>query len=201
MWCKRGVENFMTLYFKCPECGCVTSTKNLQCPNCRHIDEWKVWDTEYLQCDNCERTYFKNLYCPQCGEMILPKKHEVYRGQAHSSNTSSTSGCFITEATCRSMGRTDDCYELQSFREFRDNWLKKQSDGKQLIEEYYFVAPQIVSVINSKKNSDEIYQDIWNTYLLPCLYDIESKNYKSCKDRYIYMVETLKYSYLQIKCF
>lgn len=187
----------MILYFKCPACEQIINTKNLNCPNCNH-SEWKTmsYDVEHLQCNNCERVLFRAINCPHCGELILPAKHQVLRGQENTGDSSNNSGCFITEACCRSMGHSDDCYELQTFRSFRDNWLKKESDGITLIDEYYFIAPKIVELINNEENSSNIYRNIWNTYLSVCLHDIEKQDYKSCKERYICMVNELKNQYL-----
>lgn len=41
-----------------------------------------------------------------------------------------TGGCYITTATCEEYGKPDDCYELTTFRNFRDNWLKNNPMGK-----------------------------------------------------------------------
>lgn len=82
------------------------------------------------------------------------------------------------------------------FRNFRDNWLSKQTDGKQLIEEYYAIAPKIVEKINNLVNAKEIYQSIWDNYLKDCLYYLEQKNTKSCKEIYMDMVNNLKKMYL-----
>ena len=72
---------------------------------------------------------------------------------AHSSSSSNSSsrksgGCFITSAVCDSFGKPDDCYELTTFRNFRDNWLSTQPDGKNLIAQYYEIAPKIVAEID-----------------------------------------------------
>lgn len=105
---------------------------------------------------------------------------------------SSGGGCYITTATCEYLNKPDDCYELNQLREFRDNWLANQEDGKALIEQYYNTAPQIVSTINQSKNKDKIYTTIWNEYLSKCLTLIEDKRYEECKSLYIKMVEHLK---------
>jgi len=110
--------------------------------------------------------------------------------------TSSSSGCFITSAVCRTFGRADDCYELNLFRAFRDEWLAKQPDGPALIAEYYQVAPAIVAVIDRHADSGIIYQSIWDNYLQPCLHDIEAKEYFACKSGYVDMVNSLKQRYL-----
>ena len=112
------------------------------------------------------------------------------------SNNQQSEGCFITTAVCDSFNKPDNCYELEMFRSFRDNWLSKQTDGKQLIEEYYTIAPKIVEKINSLANAKEIYQSIWDNYLKECLRYLEQKNTKSCKKVYIDMVNNLKKIYL-----
>ena len=106
-----------------------------------------------------------------------------------------SSGCFITTAVCQCFGKSDDCYELTMFRCFRDNWLMKQPDGKALIAEYYATAPAIVSCIDGKEHPADIYQQIWQRYLSPCLKHLEQGEYKACKERYIAMVCTLKAKY------
>lgn len=110
-------------------------------------------------------------------------------------NTSSSS-CYITTAVCTSFGKPDDCYELQSFRGFRDNWLKYQVGGESLIKKYYETAPQIVDAIDLREDSATIYQHIWENYLTKCLSFIETKEFEKCKQLYIRMVEDMKLKYL-----
>ena len=119
-------------------------------------------------------------------------------GSAHGFKKGFTqnSGCFITTAVCDSFNKTDNCYELTTFRYFRDNWLINEEDGKALIKEYYKNAPKIVETINSYSNKADIYLNIWNTYLKKCLHFIEDKKYKECKTLYIKMVKDLEKKYL-----
>lgn len=105
--------------------------------------------------------------------------------------------CFITTAVCESFGKADDCYELTAFRNFRDKWLVNQADGKNLIAEYYNIAPKIVEKINSLANSAEVYKNIWNDYLSKCLNFIESGENSKCKKIYVDMVNTLKEKFLK----
>jgi hypothetical protein len=69
-------------------------------------------------------------------------------------------GCFITTAVCEMFDKPDDCYELTMFRNFRDEYLKKQSDGEMLIVECYQIAPIIVSRIDRQG---------------PCIYSFDSE--------------------------
>lgn len=103
--------------------------------------------------------------------------------------------CFITTAVCDSFGKPDDCFELTTFRNFRDGWLTSQPDGKSLIAEYYAIAPQIVDKINRLGDAAQIYRTIWQKYLEPCLNFIRSGDNLACKNKYIEMVHALKKSY------
>ncbi len=102
-----------------------------------------------------------------------------------------TSGCYITTAVCEEYGKPDDCYELTAFRGFRDNWLKEQPDGQELIKRYYDSAPAIVEKINKQPNRTEIYRYLNETYLSKCLAHIEAGENEQCKALYVAMMEYL----------
>lgn len=104
--------------------------------------------------------------------------------------------CYITTAVCESLGKEDDCYELNLLRNYRDTYLMSTKEGKALVEEYYNVAPTIVTRINKEKNAAELYQDIWNTYLKPCIQYIEGHQEEACKEWYMEMVLKLKGRYI-----
>ena len=101
-------------------------------------------------------------------------------------------GCYITTAICEEQHKSDDCYELTLLRDFRDHWLKYQPGGKELIRQYYDIAPTIVANIAKQPNHSEIYQQINEQYLKPCIHLIESGNKERCKELYIEMVEDLQ---------
>jgi hypothetical protein len=105
------------------------------------------------------------------------------------------SGCYITTATCNNLLKGEDCYELEKFRWFRDNWLSMQADGNNLIKEYYEIAPYIVSEIDKQQDRQDIYNDIWHTYLKQCLTHLEASNFTKCKDIYSSMMDILKKRY------
>ncbi|MBE6085911.1 MAG: zinc-ribbon domain-containing protein [Selenomonas ruminantium] len=115
--------------------------------------------------------------------------------ERESANQQNSEGCFITTAVCDRFGKDDDCYELTMFRDFRDNWLAFQDDGKSLIKEYYIVAPKIVSAINQLPNARTIYREIWDTYLEKCLSYIEQAKWLDCKEKYVEMVQNLRKKY------
>lgn len=117
---------------------------------------------------------------------------EIY---SERNNNSNSGGCFITTAVCDSFNKPDDCAELTAFRNFRDNWLVHQPGGKKLIDEYYSIAPKIVSKINENPDSKMIYRYIWNEFLVPCLKFIRQGNNLACKGKYIEMIHYLQNAY------
>ena len=104
-------------------------------------------------------------------------------------------GCFITTAVCENFGKPDDCFELITFRNFRDGWLSAQPDGKSLIAEYYSIAPAIVDKINRAANPAKIYETIREKYLEPCLNFIMCGDNLACKKLYVEMVTELNKIY------
>lgn len=104
--------------------------------------------------------------------------------------------CYITTAVCDSLGKGDNCYELNLLRDYRDKFLVNTVDGKELIDEYYDIAPTIVNRINKREDAHSIYQNIWDNYLSPCVVLIENNKMDECCKKYKDMVISLKNKYL-----
>ena len=107
--------------------------------------------------------------------------------------------CYITTAVCRSLGRPDDCYELNTLRDYRDSYLLSTDEGREMVQEYYNIAPTIVKRIDKKAEADEIYENIWKTYLSPCITMIENGENEKCRDLYSSMVRKLEARYLYLQ--
>jgi len=103
--------------------------------------------------------------------------------------------CYITTAVCETFGKEDSCYELTLLREYRDDYLEKQPQGAEIINEYYDLAPSIVKHINQREESEQIYAGIWQEYLEPCIQMIEQGEKKACKGLYVKMVRDLQKQY------
>ena len=73
-----------------------------------------------------------------------------------------TKGCYLTTACIEAMQLPDDCYELQTLRKFRDDFVAQMPDGRKMIEEYYETAPEIVIAINAKGNGNEIFKGLFS---------------------------------------
>lgn len=119
------------------------------------------------------------------------------RKRNRSSNRKGGSGgCYITTATCSTLGKPDNCLELTTIRRFRDKWLAKQKDGNQIISNYYQIAPSIVAAIDEQKNNEQIYKSIWDNYLNRIFNLILAGKNKNAKTIYLKMVNELTAQYL-----
>ena len=72
-----------------------------------------------------------------------------------------SNGCYLTSACTEAMQLPDNCYELQTLRKFRDDYVAQTTDGRSMIEEYYETAPEIVDAINATGNGNEIFKGLY----------------------------------------
>lgn len=104
--------------------------------------------------------------------------------------------CYITTAVCESLGKPDDCYELEMLRKYRDDYLAAQADGEELISRYYDIAPTIVNRINKLDQAKDVYEDIYRSYLCHCIEKIERHENEECKEIYSSMMQELQKKYM-----
>ena len=150
----------------------------------------------------------------RCGADVNAKNEEgktaltIAQDEGHSSivsllkryGASSGIGCFITTAVCEHTGKPDDCAELTELRRFRDHWLARQEGGKELIDEYYRIAPVIVECLDRLANPGEAYRELLERYIEPCVALSKKGRCEECLELYKNMVETLSRRYLEPKC-
>lgn len=104
---------------------------------------------------------------------------------------SSGGGCFLTTACCQYKGLSDDCSELTTLRSFRDNHLLQSNEGRDLVEEYYRIAPKLIEKIEQRPNAGDIYEQIFAT-IRQIVDQINQEAYASATDCYKDMVYTLQ---------
>ena len=68
-------------------------------------------------------------------------------------------------------------------------------DGAGIVRTYYDIAPTIVNRINKSDNRKQVYQDIFNRYIKPCIMMIENGKQSDCKRLYSEMVYSLRDEY------
>lgn len=98
--------------------------------------------------------------------------------------------CFITTACTSFYGLSDDCYQLQTLRKFRDGYLSKSSESKKLIKQYYSVAPALVTLLKADSDRRKLFADIFMKINSACA-ALELKQYEEAKRIYIDAVKDL----------
>jgi len=84
--------------------------------------------------------------------------------------------CFMTATMVKALDKPRDCSELESFRNFMDNWLIHRPLGKSIIDFYRSMTPAILEKLEKREDSEAFYFQLWNVYLSPCLEAIQSDN-------------------------
>lgn len=101
--------------------------------------------------------------------------------------TKKKKGCFITTAACESRNMADDCHVLQTLRHFRDTFMQSEHSGRELVAEYYEVAPGIVEKIKADypDNWAHIFGMLFDKFILPAVDAIESGDNEKALQLYV----------------
>ena len=81
---------------------------------------------------------------------------------------SEDAGCFFTTAAAGTVGLSDDCWELQTLRAFRDGALAQSDAGRALTQHYYAEAPRLVAGVNRRSDATRTWLRAYWGYVLPC---------------------------------
>ncbi len=148
----------------------------MACRNCKYFDENETNGSKGY----CE---WHNIY--------------VYEDDNcnHFESSSKSSGCYLTTACCEYRNLSDDCYELTQLRKFRDNYLAKTSEGQQCIEEYYKIAPIIVTNIDKSPDKEKTYSFIYSK-IVQCVKHIECNENEKVFELYKAMTISLSQQFL-----
>lgn len=157
------------------------------CSNCTYyVQNW--FNSGYCQfledaAGNCLDVN-SNDSCDQFTPKSSPDNYGYKKGD-------SSSGCFLTTACVDFFGQEDDCPILTKLRWFRDEFLLQTESGKQLVDEYYAIAPQIVEKIDQSNNRAKYYEYIYKC-IENCAILIDRKNYQEALSAYKEMVLYIK---------
>ena len=154
---------------------------------CDFLD-WRWSDSYY--CRKTDKAVDKNTVNTYCDNSLRYRDCPIYCGGG------SSGGCYLTTACINTKNLPDDCRELTILRSFRDNYLMYQSNGRADIQEYYQTAPKIVEVINGQNNKDEIYEELYNNVIVPCVELIEQGKNEEVYDKYKTMVKKLEQKFM-----
>lgn len=92
--------------------------------------------------------------------------------------------CYLTTLCVNHLNKNDNCYELETLRKFRDEYVLQSSEGKRLVNSYYSNAPSIVSRLNKAKNKSKILDAMYTDLVLPTLKLIEENKLQEAKEYY-----------------
>lgn len=109
--------------------------------------------------------------------------------------SSGDSGCYLTTACISAKGLPDNCLELRTLRNFRDNQLAQTLQGRRDIKEYYSVAPEIVQAINERTNSEEIWNKVYGE-IQKAVSLVLKENFNEAYEHYKNLTSNLKKKFL-----
>lgn len=122
--------------------------------------------------------------------IIIHGKDGKIQRTATPKEASSDDNCFITTACVKHYGLPDNCYQLQTLRKFRDNYLLKSYEGKQLVKRYYLIAPLLVDLLEDDSEKDYLFKKIFKRITSACN-AIENNKYANAESIYKETVEQL----------
>ena len=99
--------------------------------------------------------------------------------------------CIITTAACHVLHKGDDCDELNTLRRFRDAASAENPVIRDLVKEYYRVAPLLLDEIHALPEKEKIYQCLWKNYIEKSYLSIQEHDYLEAASIYIQMVVRL----------
>lgn len=106
-------------------------------------------------------------------------------------------GCFITTACLTARGLGDDCEQLETFRSFRDSYVRALPDGERIIEEYYRNAPRVVAAIEHSSDRRQTYQRLYEQEIGGVLELLCEGHEREAFERCMAAYERLKEGYLR----
>ena len=126
-----------------------------------------------------------NLTLPYSFGSSLGNQIAGVAGASKSAGSSfgANSSCFLTTACCEFKGLPDNCDQLTTLRHFRDTYVPKE-----LIAEYYRIAPKIVEAITNNTRKLEY---VWNI-VQDCVKLVKEGRKEEALISYKNMVNSLK---------
>jgi hypothetical protein len=156
---------------KCYVCGVKLGVGNVNtCRICGHT----VCNSHY---------YRKDGVCPYCREKLGKEGQE------------GGGGCLITTAYIDAKGLPDNCAELTTVRAFRESYIRALPNGKEIISEYYEVAPRIIAGINKIDDPRQVYSNLYKE-LVSIVELINSGENGKALSSYLRILDDLKQRYL-----
>jgi hypothetical protein len=76
-------------------------------------------------------------------------------------------GCFLTTAAVSHMKQKDNGKVLNTLREFRDTYMRKNKEKSKDVAWYYENAPRIVAALDKRPDADKVYKKMYSDFIKP----------------------------------
>ncbi len=156
-----------------PYDSCVGAVKEVPCPHCgkltpAHFPPYK----EGMTSQRCSTNT-----CQHCGWTFYTVRYTDGTTAVKKSNPCG-GGCHITKVVLYARGLSDDCYELNTLRKFRDEYLNKEGFSEE-VKDYYENSAMYAKCIEKKaKSNPKLYDELYEKYVNPAIRAIEKNNMK-----------------------
>ncbi len=153
----------------------------------------------YVECPFCNGTGWKReVWGVACDEdRSNPGNRQVpctvchQTGKVWDEYAKSEGWCFLTTACVIARGLPDDCHELRTLRQFRDEYVVRTPGGIALVQSYYRIAPAIIARIDAGNLPEQDYRALWKDLVRPCVSLLERGRKTTALDRYAKVVTDL----------
>ena len=155
------------------------------CGTCEYLDRNNGRSHE-----NWSKGKWNDFYCKKKGGYYEPldRPCKDYQERLKPSN----SGCFITTVVVNVLGYEDDCWILNTLRNFRNNVLQKDARYLNLLLSYDVIGPKLAQALRNNENKDEICVLVSQYYLIPMCKFITNEDYTQATNLYVGMVKFLQ---------
>lgn len=154
--------------------------------DCKRCVEYPCSVVEREYCEKHNGFYYKDEYDArmerEAEEEERKRKEEREEGGC----------CYLTTVMCEILNKPDNCYELDSMRSFRKNYLKGREEGEAILREYDEISPSIVKKLLSNQNKKAIAETMLSKYINPVLDFIKNNEPQKAIALYKEMVHYVK---------
>lgn len=106
------------------------------------------------------------------------------------------SGCFLTTTICEMFGFEDNCFGLETMRNFRDTVLVNNPRYYELLTEYEVIGPVISENMHNDEHGLEVAEYYYENYIYDIVVNLSTKkDYNDAVDKYVDMVNDMKRMY------
>ncbi len=127
--------------------------------------------------------------------IVIEGKKDAVAKLKYVESSSSDEDCFLTTACVHHRQLQDDCMELQTLRNLREQYMRGQEEGNLLISQYSVLGPSIVKGINSCENSADIYDYMYQHMILPSVELVQCGQHEEAVQYYKTFVKALYEKY------